>query len=68
MITPHLTVPVSRRGVNDVIILKGFCAGYVGSWLPKFRDNTSSSSLRVKQSKKKYLSLDDETDIVSEHR
>jgi hypothetical protein len=27
MITPHLTVPVFRRGVNDVFTLLGFCAG-----------------------------------------
>jgi hypothetical protein len=39
-----------RRGVVEVFALLGYCAAYVGSYLPTFRDSLSVPSSRVKQS------------------
>jgi hypothetical protein len=49
------------HSLNEICDLLGFYAPENISFLPTFQDNLSGPSSRVKQSKKKYLTLEDET-------
>ena len=54
-----------RREVDIICTLLGFYAPQSDNSLPTFRDNTSVPYLRVKKSKKDFLTLEDGTDRLS---